>query len=1136
MPNTLSFRDALGSQCNQGSARRAGPACGMTPMAAAIAGLFALHSLPAWSATIVVDDVACKLAQAIDNANSDSDGGRNGCAAGNGDDTLVLQFPGELRQRASLPAVSTKITIQGSNKTSIRAEGEGFRLMEVSTGGELELIDTRLSGASNPGQRGGAILVGLDATLTVRDSVIEQNRAVERGGAGAAIANESGRVTLIDTVIRGNDATYGGGIHSVGVLTLVDSKVLGNRSPTSGGGGIACAGTCTLTDSMVSNNTSARGGGGIFNAFDTSLTLIRTTISENSAKTKPNDSVGGGGIENRGTATLRNSTVSGNRAGIVDDRDRIYADGGGIHNIGVLTLDRSKVSGNSAAASGGGISNFGGGVLYLDRSSVSGNSARFNGGGIFSQLPDRNGGSYLRHSTVSGNTASVQVGGGIYNKVGKTYIERSTITENTAAVGSGIFSRSDSASEEFIATTLTASIVSGNENDTDVVFIDPDQPSQGNTFVSDGSNLIGSGDALDAFRQDLGDITGEVDPGLDPLAENGGPTPTHALKPNSLAVDASACDGTLDQRGVKRPKNGKGGSSATECDIGAFELGRNSVDLSITNRAAPSSVPVEGLITYTLTVKNLGRDTANAVRSTDVLPGSLSFESLMSSTGACENFRGTVSCELGDLPAGGSRVVRLRARALNAGSIRNRAAVTSDALIDADANPADNAATATVSVTQATGKPIPFQFVDIAGVRPGTVQTSQAIEVRGINAPVFITVSKGQYSINEGGFTNGPGMVSDGDIVRARHTSAGNFGAAANTTITIGTNTDAVSDVFTSTTEAADITPEISGSFFPLGGVFPGSSAVSNEITVSDINVPVMISLSGAGAYSINGGTPTREPRRVSNGNRIKVSHTASAEFGTPTHTTVTVGGADANSAPRSRVAKTFTSTTRARDVAVDVKPQITGTFGESTDALRDQFQTSDEITVGGLSLGVKVIISMTGAGAYSIDDGVPTSGQGTVGNGQKVRVSHQSSREFNTPVQTTVTIGGTSPTGNPDDKVQVRFQSTTLADEDPDTFDFLDRGGVKPEAFVKSNTITVRGLGNGEQVEMKLACINEKDLASEVNGTLVAGPTRSRIKNGDKIVLINRIDRAPRGVGRSKCEITIGQGKDRDGWTISAQ
>ncbi|MSQ09547.1 MAG: hypothetical protein EXR52_00860 [Dehalococcoidia bacterium] len=64
-------------------------------------------------------------------------------------------------------------------------------------------------------------------------------------------------------------------------------------------------------------------------------------------------------------------------------------------------------------------------------------------------------------------------------------------------------------------------------------------------------------------------ITGELL--LGPLADNGGPTPTHALLPGSLAIDAgddtmgaAAPIGGKDQRGVARPQG-------VRCDLGAFE-------------------------------------------------------------------------------------------------------------------------------------------------------------------------------------------------------------------------------------------------------------------------------------------------------------------------------------------------------------------------------------------------------------------------------------------------------------------------------------------------------------------------------------------------------------------------------------
>jgi hypothetical protein len=57
---------------------------------------------------------------------------------------------------------------------------------------------------------------------------------------------------------------------------------------------------------------------------------------------------------------------------------------------------------------------------------------------------------------------------------------------------------------------------------------------------------------------------------LGPLADNGGPTKTHALLVGSPAINKGDCNGgtvLTDQRGVRRPQPVGG-----VCDIGAFEL------------------------------------------------------------------------------------------------------------------------------------------------------------------------------------------------------------------------------------------------------------------------------------------------------------------------------------------------------------------------------------------------------------------------------------------------------------------------------------------------------------------------------------------------------------------------------------
>ena len=126
-------------------------------------------------------------------------------------------------------------------------------------------------------------------------------------------------------------------------------------------------------------------------------------------------------------------------------------------------------------------------------------------------------------------------------------------------------------------TEVLSTIVSANTN-TDVDF----EAGTTNTFFSEGYNLIGDGNAIgdndpttedNAFDQ-TGDQTGVSDPQLGPLADNGGPTETHALLAGSPAIDKGKSDLATDQRGEHRPFDDPSIAPATggdDSDIGSFE-------------------------------------------------------------------------------------------------------------------------------------------------------------------------------------------------------------------------------------------------------------------------------------------------------------------------------------------------------------------------------------------------------------------------------------------------------------------------------------------------------------------------------------------------------------------------------------
>ncbi|WP_143543711.1 choice-of-anchor Q domain-containing protein [Rhodopirellula sp. MGV] len=97
----------------------------------------------------------------------------------------------------------------------------------------------------------------------------------------------------------------------------------------------------------------------------------------------------------------------------------------------------------------------------------------------------------------------------------------------------------------------------------------------GVSIVSQGHNLLDdtpSGDAAHATA--TGDMRG-TDPLLAPLADNNGPTPTHALMANSPAINAGDNDLAVDSNGVPLnfDQRGEGFArvSGDTVDIGAFE-------------------------------------------------------------------------------------------------------------------------------------------------------------------------------------------------------------------------------------------------------------------------------------------------------------------------------------------------------------------------------------------------------------------------------------------------------------------------------------------------------------------------------------------------------------------------------------
>ncbi len=305
---------------------------------------------------------------------------------------------------------------------------------------------------------------------------------------------------------------------------------------------------------------------------DAGVTALIDGIAISGAVQTPTPQTSGSGIVNRGSLTVSNAVVFGNQGGVF---------GGGIQNSGTLFVHRTTISGNTVvfttvATGGGGISNRSGTAVIRD-STISGNDGGSDGGGV---LNSDGGTTRIINSTISGNRAfrgsAATLAGGTLSVVNSTIVKNRAAQFQPAFHGTGTFTLNNSIVGD--NRVLIAGGFVGNENNFNIGFtavnnnlitsLHPD-PNPTTCYSLDGvdGNIVGDNGCGVLAIGAVIDST---------LANNGGPTLTHALVTgslaidggsNSLAVDENNSPLTADQRGTGFPRVGAG-----TVDIGAFEF------------------------------------------------------------------------------------------------------------------------------------------------------------------------------------------------------------------------------------------------------------------------------------------------------------------------------------------------------------------------------------------------------------------------------------------------------------------------------------------------------------------------------------------------------------------------------------
>lgn len=409
--------------------------------------------------------------------------------------------------------------------------GDGGGILNEGT---ATLFNTRI--ANNVADQGAGIRAVQGTTTTLLSSTVEENAATQIGGG---IAND-GTLTVTDSTFRSNTAVVAAGaIGNFGTLSILDSNFISNSSPgpAGAGGAIATGMPVTITTSLFDANSAGTGGA---IAAGASVSITGSTVSNNTAVSF------GGGIASGNSLTVVDSSIINNSVG---------GSGGGINSDGNVTVMNSTISGNSAGEHGGGVrqASFGfmGPLITFENSTVANNTAGSNGGGLalFPDVPSVSS-ARLTNSTFSGNSAMVNGGGIFAENNTEVDINNSTVAENSAALGGGIYKLA-------LASATSFHSIIGNNSSNDCA------TDAGNVFVLANFSLFSDNSCT--FSGGMSNLPSQ-NPMLAPLADNGGPTETHALLLTSPAIDAGdlSCVVTSDQRGQPRPVN--------QCDIGAFEV------------------------------------------------------------------------------------------------------------------------------------------------------------------------------------------------------------------------------------------------------------------------------------------------------------------------------------------------------------------------------------------------------------------------------------------------------------------------------------------------------------------------------------------------------------------------------------
>lgn len=260
---------------------------------------------------------------------------------------------GILAEKSTLEVTDSIID---GNRASL---GGGLYISDIDAPGETKedkpehtITRTEITNNTADGQGiGGGIYLGAQK-LTITDSKLTGNNTISKNGqtqGGAIVAYSPGDFTLDNTLIQGNTADVGGGIHVLStklrdshIILCNNTRITGNVANLFGGGifldNMNNPAVLELVNASVDNNT-ANIAGGIGNYGSIVVLKDDAVLENNTAKQY------GGGLYNKGKVTVESgATVMNNTASTY---------GGGLYNKGEAIVESgAKLYNNHAAQAG----------------------------------------------------------------------------------------------------------------------------------------------------------------------------------------------------------------------------------------------------------------------------------------------------------------------------------------------------------------------------------------------------------------------------------------------------------------------------------------------------------------------------------------------------------------------------------------------------------------------------------------------------------------------------------------------------------------------------------------------------------------------------------------------------------------